>query len=264
MSDRTHPDDEQLAALLDGSLLESDAGAVRQHLERCGPCQSRTESFKRVVRDLKVRPPADHALVNDTLQRIQRPRGASFTRFLVPALTLPVAAALLLVVWSGDPPEMVPRGPEISTLASVHLELFQLDRATAQPRKLSGGEHLMADQVSLAVALDHLPGGVRHVAVYARDAGGRVTWLLPIWTETVSRPGCLAIPATAGALPASKAVTLEEVRAGRLEIALLVFDAPCSVPDLDARLERGLKPEVGKVEGLLQFSSLQMEIEVAP
>lgn len=262
-----HPGDAQLAALLDGSLQESVAQSTRQHLEVCGPCRQRLESFRGVIQEIETLPPADDGLVSDTLRRVQQtPHATHRAWYLVPAATVAAAAALLFLVWpsGAEDPELVARGAHATPLASVRFEAYQVDRATVRSRRLLGGERLAAAQLSLAVSINHLPDGDRFIAVYARDAGGRITWLLPTWTAAAARADCLALSAGAGAIPATSAVTPEGVATGRLEVSLLVFDVPCAIPDLDARLEHGLVPAVGGVSGLRQVDTVVVEIVSEP
>ncbi|MFH1809708.1 MAG: hypothetical protein ABIJ09_13255 [Pseudomonadota bacterium] len=268
MSERApHPSDTHLAGLLDGSLRESEALGVRQHLAACVPCEDRLQSLQSVVHELQELPAADEALIVDTLRQVESGRPGSRPAWVwVPAATIPVAAALLLWVWlpRGGEPALVARGGGESVGASVQFEVLRVDAKGTRSTRLHAGECITAAEVSLSVVLHHLPGEGRRAAAYARDSTGRVTWLLPTWPVDSPAPDCLRIPEGAGTIPATAAVTLPGVAPGLLELGLLVFDATCALPALDARLEKGWTPEKASVSGLHQFDHLTIEIASEP
>ena len=262
-----HPQDEQLAALLDGSLRESDAAAHRRHLEMCGPCQQRLSALQTVVRQLKTLPPADHALINQTTQRALREPAPAWSAPLRTTLTaLPFAAILVWLVWptSQAPSEPVARGAQDDALQTVSMRLFHVEPPGSNWRPLATGSRVETAVLALAVAIDFLPAHKpRYVAVYARDGAGRVTWLAPSWTTRETAPGCLQLPAGTGSPPARQAVTLDAVATGQLEVALLVFSQPCQIAQLDDRLERGWMPLAGDA-GLHQVERMNMTVGARP
>lgn len=89
---------------LENLLLDPTSGALRPHLEACARCQARLAEMRRQGEDFhRFVFPATVAAIEEAAAR--RP-GWSLAAWLAPLPALAVAAAVLLMVGPGEPPEL--------------------------------------------------------------------------------------------------------------------------------------------------------------
>lgn len=269
MTDRApHPSAPELVALLDEALPEGEARALRSHFERCDACRARADELEGLVHRLARAPALSSARVSAivdaaTATKAQpRPRPA----LLLAPLGAAVAAALLVfLALPADRPALQARGDDERAPPEVHLLLHAvLSPDGQQSARLADGDVIQGD-LALSPSLQALPGEKgRYAAVFARDANGRVTWLLPSWLSPDDAPRCLVVPDGPAVLGPGPAVLLEDLPEGALEVAVLVFDGPCALPAIDAALESGARPSAGAIDGLLLTERLTLFVRRVP
>jgi hypothetical protein len=174
-----HLTQEELALMLDGEL----SGQRRAHAMGCVPCGQKFGALRTLLDAARELPPPAPDWAVGVVERAQaRPRSVRW---------FPLAGALVstaLVVWlvrvKPGPQDPVPRGPEhAQKRITVRAEMLE-------PTRLALTENgvLPARGARVATTVHALPGPALHVAVYLRDASGRVTWLLPPWPEGATAP----------------------------------------------------------------------------
>ncbi|MEW5853570.1 MAG: zf-HC2 domain-containing protein [Myxococcota bacterium] len=233
----SHLTDEKTAQLLDRALPELEAQQARAHVAQCPDCQERVHAVEALMLQLRAEPASDEQLVRGVMARISDENSASSRRGMWSALAAGVSVATVALVMVRSPADdvgMTARGGPVA-VAPVHLKAFQARGAGME--RLAEGDRTGLP-LKLSVTLDVLPAqGATHAAVYARDAAGRVTWLLPSWTDAATSPGCVALPAGGGAVTSSHAVELPDPPTGTVEIVAVAATEACSIPALDERLE---------------------------
>jgi hypothetical protein len=263
----SHPDDVQLAALLDGECAQNEAAAFREHLLACQDCTSRVEHLRRLTRQLREAPARDVDLVKRITQALDQPPRSTrlLTRWALASSLAAATAAVLFMAWPRAPhdnpspdsdAEWHTRGGE-QFPRSVHFKIYQNGDRT---RGIGSGDIIRARTLALAVQIDHLPSRhPRYVALYAREATGKVTWLFPAWTAAEQPPSCSLLSNEAGVLTPSSGVAFDPAP-GPIEVGLLVSKTACLVSDLDSRLENGWNPEPGK-DSLQEVQQLEIWVD---
>lgn len=240
--DTQHPTDDMLAQWLDQG---SGPPPWQTHVDECATCAQRMEHMRSTVDQVRTSVALSTSVAQQVMERLDAPAHSPVVWWA--PLTACVMAGLvaLVVPWNSlvntDP---VARGGSPG-ITPVHLNTHQV--TDSKPRLLQPGAELsLASPISLSVSLDLLPRDQpMFAAVYARDASGAITWLFPVYTDAVTHPTCMSLPAGATVLTAPQGVTLDHVTQGPLEVNLLLSEGPCRIVDVDERLESGKEPGEG-------------------
>jgi hypothetical protein len=239
-----HLDDVTLARFVDGALRVDEAPAVEAHLALCVPCGTALEALQGVRASLAEAPSPRIDMAARVWRRVDDAQAKAKARrapWGVPAFAAGAACAALVVFVVARPDEFGARG---SSTTSPVLRLFLQDGAKLAP--VVAGQTLGVERVRLAAGVAALPSSLppssesepgRSVAVYARDARGRVTWLRPTWADGAS-PACEPVGEGPVFLLPAVGVDVDAAR-GKLEVGLVLVRGTCNVAVLDERLERG-------------------------
>ena len=128
------------------------------------------------------------------------------------------------------------------------LALFRVPRDAANPERLAVGEAHRAGSVmhageSLAFAYANPAElGAGYLLVFGRDAGGRVYWFWPAWSDAADNPASLPIQATpAGAPPVELTEAVRQpLPTGPLTIVGLFTPRPLHVRQVEEAVAGGL------------------------
>lgn len=268
---RPHPSDDELAGLVDESLPEGDARALRGHLEGCAGCRARVADLDELVSRLSRAPAAAPARVSAIVRAAtSRATTKRPSRLPLAAMGAALAAAAIAIFVALVPGRSMgdgafqARGGDDRAPPEVHLLLHAvLSPDGQQSARLADGD-VIEGPLALSATLQALPGGRgRYAAVLARDAEGRVTWLLPSWLSESDAPRCLRVPDEPAVVGPAPAVLLEDLPPGALEVAVLALDRPCSLPVLDDAFEGGASLRPGAVDGLVLVERLTLFVREA-
>lgn len=222
----SHPSDDVLASSLDGPLP-----GVETHLASCTQCTARVATLRTTAASLRSPLDGPDDVTPAVMARI-RP-GAPFRGppWLVGAVAaLPAVAVLAWMVRMPHVEAPQARGMPVGATAWMTL-------STGSARLDENAVHQAGHTLPLQVQLAALPSDdARFIAIYARDATGRITWLLPEWTDAAASPRCVELPRKASTT-SSQVIALDGLPAGALDVVLVQSARPCAIPALDQALE---------------------------
>lgn len=247
----THLDDPTLEHLACGSLVEDDANAARRHLEDCAACARRAERLQTLSTSFAgLKAPSHPGRAAAVARRALTP-SPSTSRPWAPLLASTLAAAVAVVAFLPRAPDgadvditqqtFVARGA--SDHADVSFDILSAPRSDDDgPAVVRPGTPLPPKRpLSLSARLLVSPADEdRFVAVFAQDSRGRVTWLLPSWTQGPA-PACVPLPRQASVLTPDEGVTFD-ASPGAIRFGLLRSPMPCTIAAFDDALERRLPP----------------------
>lgn len=247
----THDDARALidTQFADGPLPPLQDQALRAHVRKCSPCKA---YYDRTA-DLEAGFGGDAPVVERLLARgapapqvdaqPTRPRARIGARAIG---GLAIAAGIILAVglWSRgpqDPPEWTPKGAAGAVARTTRLfhqpAGGKTQRLAEQMRATDG---LLVSYTNPQATTSEPTA--THLAVVARDAGGRVLWIQPPWTDPAARPQTLPIQAGVAdqELPG---VIHHDFKAGPLEICSVFGHAPRDVAGWDTELTQTWPPK---------------------
>jgi hypothetical protein len=178
---------------------------------------------------------------------------------------LALACACMALVFSlgrSHAPEFAVRGGAHDSEAPMpSLGIYRVPHAGENP---AGADTQRAGNVvhageSLAFTYVNPPSvGATHLMIFGRDAGGRVYWFWPAWTDGSQDPESLPIPASGAPIELSEAVR-HSLQPCPLTIVGLFTPKPLHVREVEAAVASGL-------EGLQAFPGhvWTETVEVAP
>jgi hypothetical protein len=162
-------------------------------------------------------------------------------------LVLAFGCVALVVSFGRGAPSFRARGgvgAEQAQGTEPSLAIYRVPRDRENPERLAVGETRRAGSVmhageSLAFSYTSPAAlGVGYLMVFARDAGGRVYWFWPAWSDEAADPTSLSIAATAEPIELTEAVR-HPLPAGPLTIVGLFTPRPLHVREVEAALAKG-------------------------
>jgi hypothetical protein len=232
------PDQQTLAAFMEGELSTNAAGELQAHLSDCAGCRQAFERLRETVGRLKhARTAEDPRFVGQVLERLPAGRRRHSVRWLV-ALALPAAAAFA-VFW-GVPSlhrggEFVARGGARPAEPATHLgvEVFVHQQSREKNRvAMRGGERIENGDGFSFVVSNRLSRDV-YLCLFAIDSAQAVHWFYPSYTDAATEPQAIRVPAAPAIMPLSQGVTPDGLAPGRLSVVALFLARPVRVSEVE-------------------------------
>lgn len=247
----TCPKEDVLIALGDGELAESQARAVRAHVEGCSRCRAELAELATLSGDLRAEVPGAlggksvEAFADDVVAQLDRPRtetrrsapGSRWSRWsiaLAACMALPLAA--LAVVKSTKPPldEFTARGTtsarSVNGTSRTLLRFGCIVDKSFQP--IDEGAQLDADAL-LAAEVGNTEGAPRFLLAFLIDALGERHWIYPAYDPGIAPPSSVALPVTSGPRVLSSMVRLDRPAPGPARLVAIVLSKSESVEHVE-------------------------------
>ena len=242
----------EFAALLDkhftAQITPLEERALRTQLERSPGARA---LYAQRVAAAALDPAAQSAEIRIaqglglSLELATAPRG--ILRFAVPAAAMLAAAAALPFAMRAQTPsaEFASRGPGLSPDNECTLHAYRVQSITT-PTPLSGSMHAH-DELSFSYESGC---NKKYLMVYATDEFGQVYWFHPAWTNTAENPTAIDVETSAG-VHELRVATAHAWKGKHVQIHGLFLDAPATVREVEAMLQRGLAVHPGAAETLV-------------
>jgi hypothetical protein len=234
------PDEQTLAAFMEGELSTNAAGELQAHLADCAGCRQALERLRETVRQLRhARAAEDPRFVGQVLERLPTGHRRHPGRWLV-ALALPTAAALL-VFWHAPAQhregEFVARGSGKAGPAepATHLgvEVFVHPRSRQKNRVAMRGGERIENGDGFSFVVSNRFGRDVYLCLFAIDSAHAVHWFYPSYTDTATAPQAIRVPAAPAIMPLAQGVTPEGLAPGSLSVIALFLARPVRVSEVE-------------------------------
>jgi hypothetical protein len=235
----TCQEDDVLIALGDGELGESQARAVRAHVEGCTRCRAELAELTTLTGDLAAHVPGAlggkdvAAFADEVLAQLDRPRPVPSRPSRLPRWTLAIAACLAIPLavtaavrsTRGPVDEWTARGAAStgSTATLTHRTLLRFGRvAGASFEPIADGGTLDADAL-LAAEVGNTDGASRFLLAFLIDAGGERHWIYPVYEPGTAPPWSVALPVTSAPRVLGSMVRLDHPAPGPARLVGIVL-----------------------------------------
>ena len=234
------PEEQTLAAFMEGELSTNAAGELRIHSVDCAGCRRALERLRETAGQLRLsRAAEDPHFVSQVLERLPAGRRRHPGRWLV-ALTLPAAAAFAVFLSASlhhHDGEFVARGSVKPGLAepATHLgvEVFVHQQSRERNRvAMRGGERIENGDGFSFVVSNRLSRDV-YLCLFAIDSAQAVHWFYPSYTDAATEPQAIRVPAAPAIMPLSQGVTPDGLAPGRLSVVALFLARPVRVSEVE-------------------------------
>jgi len=233
------PDEQTLAAFMEGELSTNAAGELQAHLADCAGCRQAFERLHETVGRLKhARMAEDPRFVGQVLERLPERRRRT-GRWLV-ALALPAAAAF--AVWlsasmHNHDGEFVARGSAKPGPAepATHLgvEVFVHPQSREKNRLAMRGGEQVENGDGFSFVVSNRFGRDVYLCLFAIDSAQAVHWFYPSYTDAGTEPQAIRVPAAPAIMPLDQGVTPEGLAPGRLSLIALFLARPVRVSEVE-------------------------------
>ncbi len=234
------PDEQTLAAFMEGELSTNAAGELQVHLADCAACRQAFERLREIAGQLRrARADDDPHFVSQVLERLPAGHRRHPGRWLV-ALALPAAAAFAVFLSASlhhHDGEFVARGSarpgpaEPATHLGVEVFVHQQSRERNRVA-MRGGERIENGDGFSFVVSNRLGRDV-YLCLFAIDNAQAVHWFYPSYTDAATEPQAIRVPATPAIMPLSQGVTPEGLAPGRLSVVALFLARPVRVSEVE-------------------------------
>lgn len=251
----TCPKEDVLIALGDGELAESQARAVRAHVEGCSRCRAELAELATLSGDLRAEVPGAlggksvEAFADDVIAQLDRPRTelrrpARWSRWsrwsmaLAACVALPLAALAVVKstkpVHPSDGDEFTARGTTSARspngTSRTLLRFGCIVDKSFQP--IDEGAQLDADAL-LAAEVGNTEGAPRFLLAFLIDALGERHWIYPAYDPGIAPPSSVALPVTSGPRVLSSMVRLDRPAPGPARLVAIVLSKSESVEHVE-------------------------------
>ena len=207
------PSNVELAALVDGELVEARARALRAHAGTCVSCRKAIARFEQLTTDLResfpaiLRADSKAAFADAVLARLDEPRrGARSWPLRVAAISVAATVSLAVgIAWRHAAPsgEWTARGSAANAGSDspVGRVLVRFGRVTGgQFNVITPGAPIDPHEV-LAAEVGRTQHGRFFLLAFIVDAGGERHWIYPAYETGASPPSADPLPATLAEAP---------------------------------------------------------------
>ena len=234
------PDQQVLAAFMEGELSTNAAGELQAHLADCAGCRRACERLRETVGQLRrARAAEDPNFTSQVLQRLPEARRRHPGRWLV-TLALPAAAAFA-VFWGSSSHHRDgefaarggPKSGPVEPATRLGVEVFVHPQSHEKDRVAMRGGERIENGDGFSFVVSNRFGRDVYLCLFAIDSAQAVHWFYPSYTDAASEPQAIRVPATPAIMPLSQGVTPEGLAPGRLSVVAVFLARPVRVSEVE-------------------------------
>lgn len=234
------PDEQTLAAFMEGELSTNAAGELHVHLADCAGCRQAIERLRETAGQLRrARAAEDPNFVSQVLQRLPAGHRRHPGRWLI-VWALPAAAAFAVFLSASlhhHDGEFVARGSAKPGPAepATHLgvEVFVHPQSRERNRVAMRGGERVENGDGFSFVVSNRFGRDVYLCIFAIDGAQSVHWFYPSYTDAATEPQAIRVPASPATMALSQGVTPEGLAPGRLSLVALFLARPVRVSEVE-------------------------------